>query len=179
MFELGSGASVNEICMARFSRMGFAFFLRGCRIVFLRFFFLPGTLIFLVMNLNLYWRRSCLPRAPKPADPPLAQASWVCTLIGPSLRAPRREFFLLRSCAIWPKFQVELSCGTRPVRFPAPIGLPAAAAATPRFHALILGKAFLNLSVHGGRAGSVSRPAFQSPSSKSVRSAKTFGSSIP
>jgi hypothetical protein len=89
--------------------MGFAFFFRGCRIVFLRFFFLPGTLIFLVMNLNVYWRRSCLARAPKPAAPPIAQASWVWTLMGPSLRAPSREFFLLRSCAICPKFQLELS----------------------------------------------------------------------
>jgi hypothetical protein len=35
----------------------------------------------------------------------------------------------------------------------------------------MIGNAFANLSVHGGRAGSLARPAFQSSSSKSVISA--------
>ena len=94
---LAWGLSVKEISIPRLLISGFAFFFSGRRIVFFRFFFLPGTLIFLVMNLKLYWRRSCLARAPKPAAPPSAQASWVCTLCGPSLREPSRRFLLLRS----------------------------------------------------------------------------------
>ena len=72
-----------------------------------------------------------------------------------------------------------MSWGARPVRLPTPTGFAAAVEASPWFHPLILGKAVGNLFVQGGRAGSVTRPEFQSSCSKSVSSAKTFGSSTP
>ena len=65
------------------------------------------------------------------------------------------------------------------MRFPAPTGLAAAVEARLRSQPLTLGKVVANLFAHGGRAGSVSRPLFQSSCSKSVIRAKTFGSSIP
>src|SRR5262245_39151295 len=99
---LACGLSVNEISIPRLLRIGFAFFFRGSRNVFLTLLVLPLTWTFRVTNLNVYWRRSALARAPKPAEPASAQESCVCTVSGPSLREPRREFFLLRSWATWP-----------------------------------------------------------------------------
>ena len=75
-----SGLSVKEISIPRLLMLGFAFLWSGRRMVFFTFLFLPLTRTFLVMNLKLYWRRSALARAPKPAAAPSAQASWVWTL---------------------------------------------------------------------------------------------------
>ena len=72
-----SGLSVNEISMPRLLMLGLAFLWSGSRKVFRTLLFLPLTRTFRVMNLKLYWRRSALARAPKPAAPPSAQASWV------------------------------------------------------------------------------------------------------
>ncbi len=65
------------------------------------------------------------------------------------------------------------------MRFAAPTGFAAAVAARPKFHALTLGKAIAKLLVQGARAGSVTRPLFQSSCSRSVSRANTLGSSTP
>src|SRR4051794_41943144 len=77
MPELGSGVSVNEICIAVLLSNGLPFFFIGCRKVFFTFFCFPLTLTFLVLDLNAYWHRGCFARPPYPAGPASPHAACV------------------------------------------------------------------------------------------------------